>query len=269
MKKLIALSLALILVLSCLAGCGAKKDDNVIRVAASLTPHSEILEAAKPLVEARGYTLEVTVFNDFIVPNQVTEDGEVDANYFQHLPYLENFNHDNGTHLASAVAVHYEPFGIYAGTRAAIADLADGDRIAIPNDGTNRARALLLLETQGIITLKEGVGVQATVVDIVENPLNLEIFEMEAAQITNVLDDVALAVINGNYALQAGLNAAEDALATEDVESLSAQTYANILCVHEDNLESEKTKVLVEVLTSEEIRDYINSTYPGCVVPVF
>jgi len=269
MKKILALTLALILVLSALAGCGAGKDDKVIRVAASLTPHSEILEAAKPLVEAKGYTLEVTVYNDFIVPNQVTEDGEVDANYFQHGPYLETFNAENGTHLASAVAVHYEPFGVYAGTRAAIADLADGDRIAIPNDGSNRARALLLLEAQGLIALKEGVGVNATVLDIAENPLNLEILEMEAAQITNVLDDVALAVINGNYALQAGLNAARDALVTEDAASVAAQTYANILCVHEDNVESEKTRILVEVLTSEEIRDYINSTYSGAVVPIF
>ncbi len=269
MKKLITLTLAIVFVLSCLSGCGAKQDDHVIRVAASLTPHSEILEAARPLIEAKGYTLEVSVYNDFIVPNQVTEDGEVDANYFQHAPYLKLFNEENGTHLASAVAIHYEPFGIYAGVRSSISELADGDAIAIPNDGTNRARALLLLEAQGIITLTDGIGIDATVVNIVDNPLNLEILEIEAAQLTNVLDDVALAVINGNYALPAGLNAAEDALATEDAASEAAQTFANILCVHEDNLESEKTKVLVEALTSEEVREYINTTYPGCVVPIF
>ena len=277
MKKIIALTLALVLALGLLAGCNKTENNNesnntedkTIKVAASLTPHSEILEAAKELLAEKGYTLEVTVYNDYIVPNQVVEDGEYDANYFQHTPYLETFNAENGTHLVAAASIHYEPFGIYAGTRSAIADLQSGDKIAVPNDGSNRARALLLLEAQGLITLKEGVGIEATVLDIVENPLNLEIVEMEAAQITNVLDSVALGVINGNYALQAGLNAGTDALATEDATSLAAQTYANIICVKEGNENSEKIQALIEVLTSDEIRDYIVNTYSGAVVPIF
>ena len=271
MKKIIALTLALVLALSLFVGCAKenKTDDKTIKVAATLTPHSEILEAAKELLAEKGYTLEITVYNDYIVPNQVVEDGEYDANYFQHPPYLETFNAENGTHLVAAASIHYEPFGIYAGTRSAIADLQSGDKIAVPNDGSNRARALLLLEAQGLITLKEGVGIEATVLDIVENPLNLEIVEMEAAQITNVLDSVALGVINGNYALQAGLNAGTDALATEDATSLAAQTYANIICVKEGNENSEKIQALIEVLTSDEIRDYIVNTYSGAVVPIF
>ena len=277
MKKIIALTLALVLALGLLAGCNKTENNNesnntedkTIKVAASLTPHSEILEAAKELLAEKGYTLEVTVYNDYIVPNQVVEDGEYDANYFQHTPYLNTFNEENGTHLVAAASIHYEPFGIYAGTVKSIDALSEGDKVAIPNDGSNRARALLLLEAQGLITLKEGVGVEATVLDIVENPKNLEIVEMEAAQITNVLDSVALGVINGNYALQAGLNAGTDALATEDATSLAAQTYTNIICVKEGNENSEKIKALIEVLTSDEIRDYINNTYSGAVVPIF
>jgi D-methionine transport system substrate-binding protein len=165
--------------------------------------------------------------------------------------------------------VHYEPFGIYAGTKSAIADLAAGDKIAIPNDGSNRARALQLLEAEGIIRLKDGVGMDATDLDIVENPLNVEIVQMEAAQIANVRDSVALAVINGNYALQAGLNAGTDALAVEDAASISATTYANVLVVKEGNEQSEKIQALVKALLSQEVKDYINNTYSGAVVPIF
>ena len=199
----------------------------------------------------------------------MVEDGEIDANYFQHIPYLNQFNTDNGTHLVSVAMVHYEPFGIYTGTKSAIADLAEGDKIAVPNDGSNRARALMLLEAQKLIKLKEGVGMTATDLDIVENPLNLEIVQMEAAQIANVRDSVALAVINGNYALQAGLNAGVDALAVEDAESISAITYANILVVKEGNERSEKIQALVKALQSQEVKDYINNTYSGAVVPLF
>ena len=269
MKKITAIILSLVLALGLLAGCGNNADENTIVIAASPTPHAEILEIAKAELEKEGYTLVIKTFNDYVVPNTATEDGEVDANYFQHQPYLTTFNAEQGTHLVSVAAIHYEPFGIYPGSKNAIADLANGDKIAIPNDGSNRARALLLLEAQGIIKLKDGVGVEATVLDIVENNLNLEIVEMEAAQIANVRDSVALAVINGNYALSAGLNAGKDAIATEDAASVAAQTYANILVVKEGNEQNEKIQALVKALTSQAVKDYINSTYEGAVVPIF
>ncbi len=270
MKKTIAIVLSLILCLGLLAGCGSKAaEDKTITVAASPTPHAEILAVAKEVLAKEGWELKITEYADYVVPNNVVEDGEMDANYFQHTPYLDTFNAENGTHLVTVAAVHYEPFGIYAGTKSAIADLAEGDKIAVPNDGSNRARGLLLLEAQGLITLKEGVGMEATVLDIVENPMNLEIVEMEAAQIANVRDSVALAVINGNYALQAGLNAGTDALAVEDAASISATTYANILVVKEGNEETEKTKALKAALLSEEVKNFINETYSGAVVPIF
>ena len=269
MKKIIAIALALVLALS-LAACGGNAaDDKTTTVAASPTPHAEILKVAAKVLEAEGYTLKITEYSDYVVPNNVVEDGEIDANYFQHVPYLNTFNSENGTHLVSVAMVHYEPFGIYAGTKNAIADLADGDKIAIPNDGSNRARGLLLLEQEGIIKLKEGVGMEATVLDIAENPLNLDIIEMEAAQIAGVRDSVALAVINGNYALNAGLNAGTDALAVEDAESISATTYANILVVKEGNENNAKIEALKKALLSAEVKDFINNTYSGAVVPIF
>ena len=268
MKKTIAIILTLILALS-LAACGGKADDKTITVAASPTPHAEILKVAAEVLAKDGWTLEIKEYTDYVQPNNVVEDGEIDANYFQHVPYLDTFNADNGTHLVSVAMIHYEPFGIYAGTKSAIADLAEGDKIAIPNDGSNRARALLLLEAEGIIKLKEGVGMDATDLDIVENPLNLDIVQMEAAQIANIRDSVALAVINGNYALQAGLNAGTDALAVEDAASISATTYANVLVVKEGNEQSEKIQALVKALMSQEVKDYINNTYSGAVVPIF
>ncbi len=269
MKKTIAIILSLVLALGLFAGCQNGADNKTIVVAASPTPHAEILEIAKAELAKEGYTLVIKTFNDYVVPNTATEDGEVDANYFQHQPYLTTFNAEQGTHLVSVASIHYEPFGIYPGAKSAIADLAAGDKILVPNDGSNRARALLLLEAQGIIKLKDGVGVEATVLDIVENNLNLEIVEMEAAQIANVRDDAALAVINGNYALAAGLNAGKDAIATEDAASVAAQTYANILVVKEGNEQSEKIQALVKALTSQAVKDYINSTYSGAVVPIF
>ena len=269
MKKIIAIALALVLALSLAACSGNAADDKTITVAASPTPHAEILKVAAEVLAKEGYTLKITEYADYVQPNNVVEDGELDANYFQHVPYLNTFNAENGTHLVSVAMVHYEPFGIYAGTKNAIADLAEGDKIAIPNDGSNRARGLLLLEQEGIITLKEGVGMEATVLDIAENPLGLEIIEMEAAQIAGVRDSVALAVINGNYALNAGLNAGTDALAVESAESFSATTYANVLVVKEGNEESAKIQALVKALLSEEVKAYINETYSGAVVPIF
>jgi D-methionine transport system substrate-binding protein len=270
MKKTIAIILTLVLALSLVAcGGGNAAADKKITVAASPTPHAEILKVAQEVLAKEGWTLEITEYADYVVPNNVVEDGEIDANYFQHVPYLDTFNAENGTHLVSVAMVHYEPFGIYAGTKSAVADLAEGDKIAIPNDGSNRARALLLLEQEGIIKLAEGVGMEATVLDIAENALNLTIVEMEAAQIAGVRDSVALAVINGNYALLAGLNAGVDALAVEDAESISATTYANILVVKEGNEKTEKTLALIAAVTSEEVKAYINETYSGAVVPIF
>ena len=268
MKKIIALTLALVLALG-LVACGAKTDDKTITVAASSTPHAEILAVAKEVLAKDGWTLNVTEYADYVVPNNVVEDGEMDANYFQHQPYLDTFNAENGTHLVTVAAVHYEPFGIYAGTKSALSELAAGDKIAVPNDGSNRARALLLLEAQGLIKLTEGVGMEATVLDIAENALGLEIYEMEAAQIAGVLDSVAMGVINGNYALAAGLNAGTDALATEDAASISATTYANILVVKEGNENNAKIEALKKALLSAEVKDFINNTYSGAVVPIF
>ena len=267
MKKVFAIVLCLALILS--LGACAKKEDKTITVAASPLPHAEILKVAGDVLAKDGWTLKVTEYPDYVVPNTVVEDGEMDANYFQHQPYLDTFNAENKTHLVSVAQIHYEPFGIYAGTKSAVKDLADGDKIAIPNDGSNRARALLLLEAQGIIKLAEGVGVQATVLDITEKTVDVEIVEMEAAQIAGVRDSVALAVINGNCALNAGLNAGKDAIATEDAASVSAQTYANIVVVKEGNEKSEKAQALVKALTSQEVKDYINNTYSGAVVPIF
>ncbi len=269
MKKTIAAVLTLLLTLSLFAGCNKAGDEKTIVVAASPTPHAEILQIAAAELAKEGYTLEIRKFNDYVVPNTATEDGEVDANYFQHQPYLTTFNAEKNTHLVSVASIHYEPFGIYAGTKNAISALEKNDKIAIPNDGSNRARALLLLEAQGLIKLKEGVGVEATVLDITENALELDIVEMEAAQIANIRDSVALAVINGNYALAAGLNVKTDALAAEDETSAVAVQYANILVVREGNENSEKILALVKALTSQAVKDFINETYSGAVVPLF
>ena len=269
MKKLLAVVLTGAFVVSALAGCGksTSADDKVIKVAASATPHAEILEQAKPLLEAKGYDLQVTVFDDYVQPNNVVEGGDFDANYFQHIPYLESFNEEKVTHLVNAGGIHYEPFGIYPGTKATLDELADGDSIAVPNDTTNEARALLLLQDNGIITLKEDAGLTATKNDIVENPYNVDIVELEAAQVPRVKDEVAFMVLNGNYALEAGFSVAKDSIAYEKSDSEAAKTYVNVIAVKEGNENNDKIKALVEVLTSQEIKDYINNTYDGAVIP--
>lgn len=243
--------------------------DNVIKVAASQTPHSEILAAVKDLLAEEGYDLEVTVFEDYVQPNNVVESDEFDANYFQHVNYLNSFNEENGTHLAIADngKIHYEPFGIYGGTKTSLDDIADGDAIAIPNDTTNEARALLLLQQEGLIKLNDGVGVTATVNDVAENPHNLELIEVEAAQVPKQLPSVAFGVINGNYALEAGLNVSTDALATESAEGDAIQQYVNVIAVKEGNESSAKIKALTDALHSETAVKYINDTYQGAVVP--
>ncbi|MDD3192250.1 MAG: MetQ/NlpA family ABC transporter substrate-binding protein [Oscillospiraceae bacterium] len=291
MKKTIAILLSFLLCLGALSGCGGTAapsttgSENVgegssaglpansgelvtIRVGASITPHSEILQAANKLLEEKGYTLDIVEFDDYILPNLNVESGELDANFFQHRPYLENFNEENNTHLVPVAIIHYEPFGLYPGKTTSLDALADGAQVAVPNDGTNEARALLLLESLGLITLKEGVGTTATILDIAENPKNLQITEMAAAQLARSLQDVDMAVINGNYALQAGLDL-NNALATEDKESEIADTYANVLVVKEDNEKMEAIQALAEALTSPEIKEFIDKTYNGIFLPLF
>ncbi|MCI6869007.1 MAG: MetQ/NlpA family ABC transporter substrate-binding protein [Lachnospiraceae bacterium] len=268
LSRVFAVSLsAAVLAAAVPAGIVGAEEDKTITVAASPTPHAEILEAAKPLLEEKGWTLEVSEFDDYILPNEVVESGEIDANYFQHVPYLESFNEEKGTHLVDAGDIHYEPFGIYPGQKSSLDELEEGDVIAVPNDTTNEARALLLLQDNGIITLEEGAGLTATVNEIVDNPYGIEIQELEAAQVPRVVDEVAFAVMNGNYALNAGFSVAKDSIAYEASDSEAAKTYVNIIAVKEGNENNEGIQALVEVLKSDEIKDFINETYDGAVIP--
>ncbi|MBP5266716.1 MAG: MetQ/NlpA family ABC transporter substrate-binding protein [Lachnospiraceae bacterium] len=287
MKRVNALLLAGILTIGALTGCGAKADNaatdtaateteteaaapaetTTIKIAASPTPHAEILEQAKPILEKEGINLEIKVFEDYVIPNEVVESGEFDANYMQHLPYLESFNEENGTHIVSVGGIHYEPFGIFPGTKDSLDDIADGDTIAIPNDTTNEARALLLLQDNGLITLEDGAGLTATINQIAENPKNIKFVELEAAQVARVVNETSYVVLNGNYALEAGYSVAKDALAYESSDSDAATTYVNIIGVKEGNEKNEAILRLVEVLKSDEIKDYIKSTYNGSVIP--
>ena len=295
MKKLISATLAATLALS-LAACGSSASSTeaastestaasseaaestaetselagtTLKVAASPTPHAEILNVAKDILAEQGITLEVVEFSDYVQPNLVTESGEVDANYFQHTPYLESFNEENGTHLVSVGAIHYEPFGIYPGKSNDLANIADGATIAVPNDTTNEARALQLLAAQGLITVRDGAGLTATVNDITENPHNLQIEEIEAAQLPRTVQDVDFAVINGNYAMEAGFSVGKDALATEDASSEAAQTYANVLVVKEGNENNPAIQALLKALQSDEVKNYIDQNYDGAVVAIF
>ncbi len=243
------------------------ENKGTITVAASPTPHAEILAEAAKLLEKEGWKLEVTEFEDYVQPNLVVESGEIDANYFQHTPYLDNFNEEKGTHLVSIAGVHYEPFGIYPGTKASLDEIAKGDTVAVPNDTTNEARALLLLQDNGIIKLKDGAGLTATVLDIEENPYDIKIQELEAAQVSRVKDEVAYVVLNGNYALEAGFSVGRDSIAYEKSDSDAAKTYVNILVVKEGNENNEGLQALAKVLKSDEIKTYINNTYDGAVVP--
>ena len=292
MKKILALTLSAILCLGLLAGCGTDSGTaatdpaessaepsadstgsgelETITVGASITPHAEILDAVRGELEALGYDLEIVEYTDYILPNVSLSDGSLDANYFQHGPYLETYNAENGTDLVNAASIHYEPMGIYPGSKTSLDELAEGDTIAIPNDGSNETRALLLLQDNGYITLADGIDASsnATVLDIVDNPLNLNILEMAAENISNSLPAVAFGIINGNYALQAGLTG-DDALASEDPDSDAAQTYANIVACRNGEESSEKIQALITALTSDTCREYIESTYSGAVVPIF
>ena len=281
-KKFLSLILALALSAS-LTACGSSDttettDDTdsgdtaetvTLKVAASPTPHAEILEQVKPILAEQGIDLVITEYGDYIVPNTAVDEGDEDANYFQHTPYLEQFNAENGTDLVSAGKIHYEPMGIYPGKTATLEDLPDGATIAVPNDATNEARALQLLAAQGIITVRDGAGLTATVNDIEENPHNVKIEEIEAAQLPRTVADVDFAVINGNYAMEAGFSVGTDALAIEDASSEAAQTYANVLVVKEGNENDPAIQALYAALTSDTIKDFINNTYDGAVVPIF
>ena len=264
MKRVLASIAAATLTLALAVPAAA---EGTIKVAASPTPHAEILDAAKEILAEEGWDLEVTEFEDYVQPNLVVESGDFDANYFQHVPYLESFNEEKGTHLVDAGDIHYEPFGIYPGTKSSLDELEDGDTIAVPNDTTNEARALLLLQDNGVLTLKEGAGLTATVNDIESTTKDIKIQELEAAQVPRVLGEVAFAVINGNYAVEAGLSVEDDAIAYEASDSEAAKTYVNIIAVKEGNEDSEGIVALVDALKSDEIKDFINETYNGAVIP--
>ena len=264
MKRVLASIAAATLTLALAVPAAA---EGTIKIAASPTPHAEILEAAKSILADEGWDLEVTEFEDYVQPNLVVESGDFDANYFQHIPYLESFNEEKGTHLVDAGDIHYEPFGIYPGTKSSLDELEDGDTIAVPNDTTNEARALLLLQDNGVLTLKEGAGLTATVNDIESTAKDIKIQELEAAQVPRVLGEVAFAVINGNYAVEAGLSVADDAIAYEASDSEAAKTYVNIIAVKEGNEDNEGIVALVDALKSDEIKDFINETYNGAVIP--
>ena len=243
-------------------------DLETIVVGASPSPHAEILKAAKEVLKEKGYDLVIKEYTDYVQPNLALESGDLDANYFQHQPYLDQFNEEKGTDLVSAASIHYEPFGIYAGKSKSLADLKEGAQVAVPNDVSNEARALLLLADNGLIELKDGVELNATKNDIVKNDKKLEIIEVEAAQLPRSLGDVDIAVINGNYAIEAGLNVS-DALAIEDAKSTAAVRYSNIIAVRKGEETGEKAKALVEALTSDTVKTYMEDTYEGAVVPSF
>ena len=251
---------------ACIFTAPALASAAVIKVGASPTPHAEILKAAAPLLKERGHELKIIEYADYVQPNMALDAGELDANYFQHQPYLTDFNKEKGTKIVSIAAVHYEPFGIYAGKSKSLKDIRSGAVVAVPNDTTNEARALLLLQDCGLIKLKDGAGLNATRRDISENPHKLKIEEIEAAQLVRSLPDVDFAAINGNYAILGGLKV-KDALATEPANSLAATTYANILAVRESDKDRAELKALADVLKSDAVRTFINTTYEGAVGP--
>ena len=278
LKKALALALTGAVLVGAFAGCGAKKDSSSdtkkeetkkIVIGASPSPHADILKVAKKELKKEGYELEIKEYSDYVQPNTALESGDLDANYFQHKPYLDDFNKKKKTHLVSAGMIHYEPFGIFPGKTKTLKDLKKGATVAVPNDTTNEARALLLLQDQGLIKLKDGAGLTATKKDIVENKKDLAIKEIEAAQIPRSLKDVDIAVVNGNYALEAGLKVNKDALATEDADSIGAKTYGNVVAVKKGNEKTDATKALIKALKSDTVKKYINDKYDGAVVPLF
>ncbi len=287
-KRVFALLLGTVLAVGAFAGCGSTPADSTptddqqttddqqqaeektqgdtvtIKVGASPAPHAEILAQAKEALAAEGIDMQVIEFSDYVQPNTALESGELDANYFQHEPYLISFNEEKGTHLISMGNIHYEPMGIYGGKTTSLTEVPDGAKVAVPNDTTNEARALLLLEANGLLKINADAGIKATKLDILENPHNLDIIEVEAAQLPRSLQDVDLAVINGNYAVGAGLSV-NDALAKEEKDSLGAQTYPNIIAVKEGSESRPELQKLVETLRSDETKDFIAEKYQGAV----
>ena len=278
-SKLFAVLTAAVAAAVLVAGCAKKEPAKpaeppkpapiVLKVGATPVPHAEILKFLAPKLKEKNIDLQVTEFTDYVQPNVALQNKELDANYFQHLPYLEDFNKKNKTTIVSAAGVHFEPLGLYPGKTKALADLKTGDTIIVPNDTTNEARALLLLESAGFIKVKENAGLAATVKDIVSNPKKLRVKELEAAQIARALPDANFAVINGNYAIQAGLNVAKNALKAEDKGSLAAKTFANILAVRPGDEARPEIKALIEALTSADAKKFLEDKYQGAVVPVF
>ena len=266
MKKLLASLLTLTLALS--LACVVSANDKVT-IGASPAPHAEILEVIQPLLAEKGYDLDIKVFTDYVIPNTATEDGSLDANYFQHKPYLYDFNANNGTHLVEVIPMHFEPMAVYPGKTASLDAIQDGATIAVPNDPTNEARALLLLEAQGLITIAEGKGLEATKLDIVENPHNIKLEELEAAQVPRALADVDFAVINGNYALEADLSASKDGVAIEGLDSEAAVKYINYVVVKEGNENAEWLEAFKEVLKDPAVRGFVEEKYQGAVIPAF
>lgn len=265
----IAIILSLVIGSIALTGCGGKDgDDKTIKVGASPAPHAEILKEVKVELEKDGYNLEIVEFQDYVQPNKALDAGDIDANYFQHKPYMDEFNAKQETELVSIGAIHYEPLGLYQGEKKSLDELAEGDKIAVPNDTTNEARALLLLESEGLIKLKKDAGLTATKQDVVENPKKIEIVELEAAIIPRSMSSVAMGVINGNYALSAGIKE-ETAISFESSDSEAAKTYANIIAVKKGNEDSEKSKALFKAMTSDKIKKFIEKKYGKAVVPVF
>ncbi|ADG83110.1 NLPA lipoprotein [Thermincola ferriacetica] len=275
--KILLLLAAVLLVAVIAVGCSGAKETGqsgekgalTLKIGATPVPHKEILEFAKPLLKEKGVDLEIVEFTDYVLPNKALASGELDANYFQHIPYLEEFSKENNLDLTYTTKVHFEPMGIYPGKVKSLDQVKEGAQIAVPNDVTNEARALLLLEKAGLLKIKPGAGLKATKNDIIENPKKIEIKELEAAQIPRSLPDVDLAVINGNYAVEAGLTAGKDALLSEDKNSEAAQTYANIIAIRKGDENKEAIKILDQVLTSPEVKKFIEDKYQGAVVPVF
>lgn len=257
-----------------LSGCGSSKsangNDKTITVAATPTPHAEILNnVVKPILKKEGYKLVVKEFTDYVQPNAATEEGEVDANYYQHLPYLDNYNKEKGSHLISIAGIHFEPFGLYPGKTKTIKDLANGATIAVPNDPSNEARALLLLQDAGLLKLKNPKDVKSTVNDITSNPKNLKFKELDPSAVPTAIKDVDLAAMNGNYAIQAGFNPTKDPLTSEKVGGIAAKTYENIIVVKKGSQKLAKIKALIKALKTSAVRDYITKNYKGAVLPVF
>jgi len=286
-KRLLLVGLVIVFALATAVGCQKGEKDSAnqngtkvesgnaqveskgkITIAASPTPHAEILEQVKEDLIAQGYELEIIEYTDYVQPNLVVDSGDIDANFFQHKPYLDDFNKEQGTKLVSVASIHYEPLAIYPGKSKDLSNIPDGASIAVPNDTTNEARALLLLQSNGLIKMRDGAGLTATKNDIVENPKDIDVVELEAAQVSRVIGEVDFVILNGNYALNAGFNVATDSVAKEEQDSEAAQTYANILCVKEGNENREDIKALVEALKSDKIKKYIADTYKGAVIAI-